>query len=135
MKANEFVARARDLVGTKFRPQGRNAAGVDCVGLASLTYGEGRAEIRDDYRLSSSGNGSRLRAALGIDFRRVNRPQRRPGDLLLLRPGRDQWHLAVMTGRGFVHADARIGAVVETPGDPAWPLVAVYRRRVRTGKN
>jgi hypothetical protein len=50
---------------------------------------------------------------------------------MLLVPGSDQVHLAVRTGEGFVHAHAGIRRVVETPGIPEWPLVAVYRRRTR----
>jgi lipoprotein Spr len=42
---------------------------------------------------------------------------------------REQLHLAVRTDIGFVHAHARIGRVVETPGLPEWPLLAVYRKR------
>jgi hypothetical protein len=57
--------------------------------------------------------------------------QLRAGDLMLLVPGSDQVHLAVRTGEGFVHAHAGIRRVVETPGIPEWPLVAVYRRRTR----
>jgi hypothetical protein len=40
-------------------------------------------------------------------------------------------HLGIMTDRGFVHADARLGKVVETPGLPIWPTIAVFSRRVR----
>jgi cell wall-associated NlpC family hydrolase len=135
VEADRIVARARVLVGTKFRAQGRSTAGLDCIGLASLTFGVDRRTVRDDYRLRGSDNGPRLRAALQSDFRRISRRQLRPGDLILLQPGRDQWHLAVMTDAGMVHADARIGAVVETPGDPAWPIVGVYRLRVRARRN
>jgi hypothetical protein len=40
-------------------------------------------------------------------------------------------HLGVRTDQGFVHAHAGIGRVVETPGAPEWPVLAVYRRRSR----
>jgi hypothetical protein len=35
----------------------------------------------------------------------------------------------VRTNAGFVHAHAGIRRVVETPGMPEWPLLAVYRKR------
>lgn len=42
-----------------------------------------------------------------------------------------QLHLAVRTKQGFVHAHAGIRRVVETPGEPQWPLLGAYRKRRR----
>ena len=69
--------------------------------------------------------------ALGARFRRVSPARRRVGDLLLMAVAEDQLHLGVLTLRGFVHADARLRRVVETPGLPRWPVIAIYRRRTR----
>lgn len=134
MRASELiVARARALVGVAFRAQGRDPArGVDCIGLASIAFGV--PGVPSDYLLSGAMQGERLKTALKRDFRRITRPQRRPGDLLLLRAAFEQWHLAVLTEGGFVHADARRRMVVETPGVPAWPIAAVYRRRARKAR-
>lgn len=130
MDAGLIVARARGLVGARFLPQGRDPArGVDCLGLAQISYRVAPGAVPNDYQLSGSGNGDELRAGLAQHFRRISRHAKRPGDLMLLRPGRDQWHLAVLTDGGFVHADARRRAVVETPGDPEWPVAGYYRRR------
>ena len=38
------------------------------------------------------------------------------------------------TDRGFVHAHAGIGRVVETPGEPEWPVIGTYRKRLRKRK-
>ena len=51
------------------------------------------------------------------------------GQLLLMSPAADQLHLAVLTDRGFIHADAGLRKVVETPGVPRWPVIARYRQR------
>jgi hypothetical protein len=51
--------------------------------------------------------------------------------VLLLEVALEQFHLGILTARGFVHADARRGKVVETPGAPPWPMVATFRRRTR----
>jgi len=51
--------------------------------------------------------------------------------LLLMAVAADQVHLGLLTPGGFVHADARLRKVVETPGEPGWPVVGVYRRRTR----
>ena len=52
----------------------------------------------------------------------------RPGDVMLMRSGPGQLHLAVKTARGFVHADAGLRRVVERPGDPEWEILGLWRR-------
>lgn len=126
--------RARALVGAPFRPQGRDTEqGLDCVGLCLLTYGLPTDFGRRNYRLRGD-HRAELEAALAGHFRRIGPRARRPGDLLLLAVAAEQIHLAVLTNAGFVHADARLRRVVETPGEPDWPRLALYRRR-RAGKN
>jgi hypothetical protein len=129
--AKEDAARARAMVGVPFRPQGRDPArGLDCVGLALAACGLRPEGVRADYRLRGD---HRAEVKLGLlrHFRRVSRRQRRIGDLLLLAVTDDQMHLAVLTADGFVHADARLRKVVETPGEPEWPILGIYRKRRR----
>lgn len=124
----DFAERARALVGTPFRPQGRSAVGLDCIGVAIATYG--LQQVRRNYRLR--GNHERkVRDYLRGRFRQVASPQMRPGDLMLMRVADDQIHLGVRTHEGFVHAHAGLRRVVETPGNPEWPLIGVYRARRR----
>lgn len=122
--------RAMALIGTPFRAQGRGAAGLDCVGLVLSACDLPQGLARDDYRLRGD-HRNELMAALGARFRRVSRARRRVGDLLLMTVAEDQLHLGVLTPHGFVHADARLRSVVETPGLPRWPVIAIYRRRTR----
>lgn len=127
----DVVARARALVGVRFRAQGRDPGyGLDCLGLAMAAFGVSADAVRRDYRLRGDHRRELLDGAAG-DFRRVSRSRRRAGDLLLLDAGVGQTHLAVWTGDGFIHADARLGRVVETPGEPRWPVGAVLRKRMR----
>ena len=126
-----FAERARALVGTRFRPQGRRPEyGLDCIGLILCVFGVPETEGRRDYRLRGD-HLRELRAALAKPFRRIARTQRRSGDILLLQVAPDQFHLGIATPNGLVHADARLGMVVETPGLPAWPITAVFRARSR----
>lgn len=121
--------RARALIGTCFRPQGRNVGqGLDCVGLCLAAFDLPTDMVRADYRLRGHYRAEVIHALLRR-FRRVGRSQARPGDLLLLEVADSQLHLVVLTGSGFVHADARLRRVVETPGTPPWPLIGIYRRR------
>ena len=130
---NQAVERARRLLGTRFRAQGRDPLlGLDCLGLAMIAFDIDGATIRRDYRLG--GDHSReLIAGLAGQFRRVARSQQRAGDLMLIRVTAEQYHLAIRTPAGFIHADARRG-VVETPGEPHWPVKAIFRKRMR-GRN
>lgn len=127
MKIN-YAARARALVGTRFRAQGRGADGLDCVGVILSTFELPAEPVRHDYALSGD-HLHEIREALQPHFRRISRSTMQGGDLLLLQPGDRQFHLAVLTEHGFVHAHAGIRRVVETPGPPAWPLLGIYRKR------
>jgi hypothetical protein len=124
----DFAERARALVGTRFRPQGRSAEGMDCIGVALAVFGVPAEEVRRDYRLRGD-HETEMRFCLAHHFRRVPATQVRPGDLMLMRVAMDQLHLGVRTERGFIHAHAALRRVVETPGSPEWPLIAVYRKR------
>jgi hypothetical protein len=44
-----------------------------------------------------------------------------------MRPAAEQLHLGIWTGGGIVHADARLGRVVERPGMPPWPVIGAWR--------
>jgi lipoprotein Spr len=127
----DYAARARAFLGVRFRPQGRlPQLGLDCVGLVICTFGLPPDLCRRDYRLRGTYR-SELLAGLGGPFRRISPKSARTGDVLVLQVARDQMHLAVATGHGFVHADAKLGRVVETAGALAWPITAVFRRRSR----
>lgn len=133
-KGKKAVGRARALVGTRFVAQGRDpGVGLDCVGLALLAYDLDAGGVSDDYRLSGPHRAAILNFAKA-KFRRVARSGRRAGDLLMLCPGIAQWHLAIWTGAGLVHADIVRGKIVERPGQPDWPVAAVLRPRARTAK-
>jgi lipoprotein Spr len=128
---HDAATRARALVGTRFRAQGRDPRhGLDCLGLVIAAHRLPQREMPADYRLRGEHRDALL---AGADrwFRRVAATARRAGDVLLLDAGPGQSHLAVVTDAGVVHADARIGRVVETPGASAWPVTAVLRRRSR----
>ncbi len=124
----DYAARAQALVGTRFRAQGRGVGGLDCIGVVLATFEVAADAVRSDYALRIE-DPRDLREELLRHFRRVSPRQMRAGDVLLLRAGDRQLHLAVRTDIGFVHAHAGLRRVVETPGAPDWPLLGVYRKR------
>ncbi len=133
-RGEEAVGRARALIGMRFVAQGRDpAVGLDCVGLALLAYDLDASGVSDNYRLSGAHRAAILESA-NAKFWRVARSRRRAGDLLMLCPGAAQWHLAIWTGDGLIHADIVRGKIVERPGLPDWPVAALLRPRARTPK-
>lgn len=130
MPKRDFEGRARTLLGTRFRPQGRGSEGLDCVGLMLATFAIPDGLVRRDYKLSGE-HEAEVGRVLKAFFRKIRPGQVRPGDALLLRPGERQLHFAVKTAGGFIHAHAGLKKVVETPGAPEWPLIGAWRRRTR----
>lgn len=126
--SQSYADGARALVGTRFRPQGRSDAGLDCLGLVIAAFDFPTDAARRDYRLRGA-HRREIEQGLGRYFRRIQKGQGRAGDVLLMSVASDQLHLGIQTPTGFVHADARIGRVVETPGRPPWPIIGIYRRR------
>lgn len=125
MTDEEIVAAARACVGARFRLHGRRVAdGLDCVGVVALAYRLG--DVPAGYALRG-GDPARIVASIEARGFRATVTER-AGDLLLLAAGPFQHHLAVITERGFVHADAGLRRVVETPGLPRWPSIARWRK-------
>lgn len=122
--SDTIVARARQVVGARFRLHGRDPAeGLDCVGLAAWALDVATPPTGYGLRSGDRDAAAMLIAAAGLRREDV----RGPGDLLLCMAGPGQLHLAIWTGAGVVHADAMLRRVVERPGDPPWPVAGVWR--------
>ena len=123
MTGGEVAARARTLVGVRFRVGGRDPRfGLDCVGLAAAALGR---EVAADHPIRC-GDLARVAAgaaALGL----VPATDARTGDVVLFETGPGQLHLAIRTDGGLVHADARARRVVERGGAAPWPELAAWR--------
>lgn len=123
-----IAARARAMVGVRFRPQGRSAAeGLDCIGLVAVAARV--KNVRRDYALRGGTVAELSKGLRAANMRAVKTAER--GDVLVLKAGAEQLHLAIVTDDGFVHADAGARAVVERPGAPDWPVVSIWRKRAR----
>jgi len=119
-----IVARARALLGVRFRPQGRSrASGLDCVGLVAEAVGA--AGVPRDYALRGS-TPQLLAAGLAAAGLRPAEAARR-GDVLAMHAGPGQLHLGIFSGNGLIHGDAGLRRVVERPGTPPWPICGIWR--------
>ena len=116
------AARAVGLVGTRFRLHGRGEDGLDCVGLVAAA--RGLDGVPSGYAL----RGGDFEAVCAVlDARLIRADGKRSGDVLLMRSGPGQWHLAIRVAGGIVHADAGVRRVVARPGEPPWPVAAAWR--------
>ena len=123
---NVVVARARRCLGVPFRLQGRDASGLDCVGLVALAY-RLTDGVPADYRLRGTDVASAV-ALLDARLCRRAGAVSEAGDVLLVTPGPAQLHLGIWTGTGLVHAHAGLRRVVETPGLPGG-LIGIWHSR------
>lgn len=123
-RPDDIVGRARALIGTRFRPQGRSSAeGLDCVGLAALAVDA--RNVPRDYALRGN-PGSRLSDGLkAAGLSAVD--EMVAGDVLVFAPGPGQLHLGIFTGTGLVHGDAGLRRVVERPLPLPWPVLGIWR--------
>lgn len=121
---NAIAARAEALVGARFRLHGRDpASGLDCIGVAAAATG---IAVRSGYPLRG-GDVREIEAALrAAGFARV--AESRAGDVIVLRPGPGQLHVAIRTETGVVHADAALRRIVARPGLPQGEVLGVWRR-------
>lgn len=126
--AEAIAARARSLIGVRYRPQGRSVEfGLDCVGLAALSLGLPPERVTCSYAL----RGNEL-SALEAELERLGlapSPTAAPmaGDLGLFVPGPAQLHIAIFTDTGLVHADAGLRRVVERPPPAPWRAAGHWR--------
>lgn len=128
MEENETAARARALVGVRFRPQGRmREHGLDCLGLAALAADLPVELLPAGYRMRSRVGDEMLALDFDERVRAVAPAQARAGDVLMVETVMGLHHFLVLVTDGYVHADARLGRVVLTPGAVPWPVVAAWR--------
>jgi murein DD-endopeptidase / murein LD-carboxypeptidase len=122
--AGEIVAAARGCIGARFRPHGRDPAfGLDCVGVAGIAFDR---RVPGDYALRGGATEAIGRSMEATGLVAIAVTEARAGDLVLMDGGPGQLHIGIMTDRGFVHADARLRRVIETPGRPA-RMIGVWR--------
>lgn len=126
-RKDDVVARARRCLGVRFRAQGRSIDhGLDCVGVAAFAYDR---EVPRNYALRG-GDPTEIAAMIeAAGLRPIDREMADAGDLLLIAASYWQLHLVILTGQGFVHADAGLRRVVETPGRPRDTMLAAWELR------
>jgi cell wall-associated NlpC family hydrolase len=128
MKSGEIVARARALIGVRFRLQGRDPKlGLDCIGVVMMATGIPARRVRRNYGLYASKPNELNAQFEEAGFVRIAPASAGEGDVLVVRPGPMGLHVVILTGTGYLHADARLRKVVERPGQVPWPTLSAWR--------
>ena len=128
VRGEDIAARARGLVGLRFRPQGRDPMlGLDCVGVAAAAAGVPAERVPADYALRGRHLARIEHALCDLGCQPVAGAAAEPGDVIVCEVAPAQFHLLLATGGGFVHADARLRRVVERPVPYPWPVAGIWR--------
>lgn len=131
----DVVREARALLGCPYVHQHRMAGtGVDCAGVLTLVtkmLGLSDFDVTDYERYPE---GMQLLSLCDQQMTRIPVAQMQAGDAIAMRITRQPQHVGILVdyclgGLSMVHADNKVGRVVETPLDQRWldRVVAAYR--------
>lgn len=128
-RSTEIVAAVRMLVGARFRPQGRGAYGVDCVGVIveAARAVQAKLRVRSDYQIGRVDFSDVVQRLEDSACRRIPVFAVSDGDLLLSRPDWAQAHFAVKVPGGLVEAHLGLRRVVERPIGPDEEFHSAWR--------
>lgn len=112
MTPERVIAEARTWLGVPFRHQGRDGAGIDCVGLP-IVVGQALGLLGERFDVGAYG-----RLPTGELVERVREHCRpitsaAPGCLVVIAWTRIAAHVAICTGPTLIHAYESVGRVVE----------------------
>ncbi|CDO36840.1 hypothetical protein [Novosphingobium sp. KN65.2] len=130
MTGDELARAALELVGTRWKLHGRDPRhGLDCVGVlavAAASCGQ-RVALPNGYPLRSRRVPDPEDIVRQLSLEPASGPCL-PGDVLLLRPGPCQYHLAIAVGqRCIVHAHCGLRQVVCGALPEGWPTLGHWR--------
>lgn len=130
---NDIITEARSWIGTRWRHQGRNASGIDCVGLI-IRVGNDLGIFEHECRTYTRRTvGKRFDAYFEeAGMTRLPFARAQPGDVVVTSDNSFPCHCGILTDKGFVHAYAARKRCLEEPIDiwrdriicaMAWPGV------------
>jgi len=130
MTADDILAAARSQLGVKFRHQARVADQfLDCAGLVAYVATQLNVEFNEWPGYGRSPSQGLLQSVLDNQPCLDKVSDRQPGDVLLMRFGREPQHLAICAGATMIHSYEAVGQVCEHDLDALWisRITAVYR--------
>lgn len=132
-RADEFIAKVREMIGWRFVRGGRSVGATDCVGLVNMAaqYLGYRFEDYTDY--SHRPSGMEMREYFYANTDALPKPGPRPGAIVILRQSTVPMHVGVVDkdkyGRPtIINANVQHRRVVEQPISDWQKLILDYRR-------
>lgn len=124
----QIVSAARSYLGVRYHHQGRNRAGLDCVGLLVCVARDLGFRTDGDRTGYSRQPYSAIRAALDESATPIPVDSYQPGDFLLMRFDSLPQHVAIVTDKGIIHSYLTARRVVEQSLSDDWKarIVAAY---------
>lgn len=129
---DEFVKAARGWIGVKWLHQGRNRAGIDCVGLLLMASKDVGLDVPDlaGYRRSPD----RKKFIDHINANSQPETTTQAGNFGIFRDGTQPCHVGIFAERDgvltLIHAYAGTGMVMEEPYCHDWPKKLMTIRSV-----
>lgn len=114
----DLITQARSLVGVPWKHQGRTKVGVDCIGLISLSLSGAGVDLAKLIGIPDQRNyGRDAQPELLRMVRECCEPVLAPidGCLIVMKFPRERFpkHFGIYANGNIIHADARIGQVIE----------------------
>lgn len=127
-----FIEAARGWIGTRWVHQGRNRAGVDCVGLLLMAAQDIGIELPDMPGYRRSPNPALFVTHIRDNSLSVAQPE--PGTFGIFRDGTQPCHVGIFGERDgqltLIHAYSALGKVLEEPFIHDWPNKLVEVRAI-----
>ena len=106
--------------GTPHKMGGNSKKGIDCSGFAHYMYGE-----LFNIKVPRS---TKLFLKEGSQ---INKPQLKPGDLVIFRPPTYPYHVGIYVGDNkFIHASTTKGVMMSDLNNPYWLKCYLMSRRI-----
>ena len=129
---DDFIAAARSWIGTRWVHQGRNRAGVDCVGLLLMAAADIGIELPDMPGYRRSPNPALFVTHIRDNSLAVAEPT--PGTFGIFRDGTQPCHVGIFAERDghltLIHAYSALGKVLEEDFIHDWPKKLVEVRAI-----
>ena len=116
MERQEIIDEARKWIGTRWRHQGRNEHGIDCVGLLIVVVEKFNLRVFYENNYRRSVDFTALIEPFYTHCRRKSISKKQPGDIILMRDAILPCHAAIVSDKtNIIHASAIRRKVIEEP--------------------